>query len=471
MNPGNTRYDLPQNYYFGGGGETSVTPLAGVILIATVLLMLWLPRRRAIVPLLAAVILLPSGTTLVIAGLHFAVLRVLVGAGWLRLLIKRDIRIPRLLQMDRYFLFWSISNAVTYCLLWMQGGAITNRLGFLWTTLGSYFLVRTLIRDREDIIRVIRILAVLMIIIGPVMMVEHLRNYNAFAILGAPAVSSIRYGAIRAQGPFAHSIIAGTVGAMLIPLFAGLGWFDRKQRLLAGAAILSSMTMMLASASSTPLLTFAAGIFGLLLFPARERLKIMRWGLVIGLVLVQLCMKAPIWFLIARIGGSIGGSGYHRAQLIDTFVRHFSDWWLVGTRNNASWGWDMWDIDNAYVGAGIEGGLITFALFITILVCTFRRVGRSMDVVRKSKRDSRLMWSIGTCVFANVVGFFGIVYFDQSILIWYSVLAMVSATAAIGVPARTAQASVDESLPFVAVPQPAIGFSAAAATATRRMSR
>ncbi len=62
--------------------------------------------------------------------------------------------------------------------------------------------------------------------------------------------------------------------------------------------------------------------------------------------------------------GCMGGSGYHRAMLIDNFIHHFSEWCLFGTRNNADWGFDMWDVDNAFVAAGIGGGFIAFVAFI-----------------------------------------------------------------------------------------------------------
>jgi hypothetical protein len=150
---------------------------------------------------------------------------------------------------------------------------------------------------------------------------------------------------------------------------------------------------------------------------------------VIAIIGLQLIMKAPVWFLISRAGGTLGGSGYHRAMLIDSFVRHFGEWWLVGTQNNASWGFDMWDVDNAYVAAGIGGGLITFVMFLAVLVYAFKTIGKSKKLARKSRQSERLVWAIGASLFANAIGFFGIVYFDQSVLAWYCVLAMVSATA------------------------------------------
>jgi len=77
----NTRYDMPENYYFGGGADTFVTPLSLAGLLLAIVLILWLPRRYVLVPVLAAGILLPFGITVVVAGLHFPALRLLLAAG------------------------------------------------------------------------------------------------------------------------------------------------------------------------------------------------------------------------------------------------------------------------------------------------------------------------------------------------------------------------------------------------------
>jgi hypothetical protein len=423
------RYDMPDNYYFGGGSQDSfLTPLAALILLVSVVLIFCLPRKSMIILFLVTGVLLPSSVTLVVLGLHFPVLRVLLAIGWFRIAFRRDIKVTRLNAIDKAFLLWACSDAICFCLLWGTMGAVTNRLGFLWTTLGTYFLVRFLIRDKGDVVRVIRALAIVTAVIAPFMLVEHFTQHNYFSILGAPPVSAIREGAVRAEGPFGHPIIAGTIGAVLLPLFVGLWWQGKRGRVLVVLGVMSSLAMTFASSSSTPLMAVAAGVFALSIWRYRNRLRIFRWAFVGLLVVLQLVMKAPVWFLISRMGGSIGGSGYHRAMLIDNFVHHFSEWWLVGTQNNANWGYDMWDVDNAFVAAGVGGGLITFLAFVAVVVYAYKRVGKSRKLARKSPRDERLIWGIGACLFANTVGFFGIVYFDQSILIWYSLLAMVSAT-------------------------------------------
>lgn len=427
MNP---RYDMPDNYYFGGGSQDSLlTPLAAVILLSAIILIYCLPRKSMIVPLLVAGVLIPGGLNIVVIGFHFPALRLLVAAGWLRFALRRDLQVPRMNSLDKALLFWALCNAVCFSILWASTGAVTNRLGFLWTTLGTYFLVRFLIRDKDDVVGVIRVLAIVMIIIAPFMVIERLTQRNLFSILGSPPISYIRDGAVRAEGPFSHPVIAGTEGAMLLPLFVGLWWQARRHRTILGLGVVSSIGMAIASSSSTPLMTVVAGVFALSLWSLRAHLRSFRWALVVLLTGLQLTMKSSVWMLISRIGDSIGGSGYHRAMLIDNFVHHFGEWWLIGTRNNADWGYSMWDVDNAFVAAGVGGGLITLAAFIAILVYAYKRIGKSRRLAQKSRRDERLVWAIGASLFANTVGFFGIVYFDQSILVWYSLLAMVSATA------------------------------------------
>jgi hypothetical protein len=423
-------YDMPSNYYFGGGGDTSVTLVALIALLTAMTLIIGVRRRFVIVVLLVAGLLLPSETNIVIAGLHFPALRVLLGTAWLRLGLRREIRVPGMNSIDKAFLVWALGSAIFFCVLWGTLSAVTNRLGFLWSTLGSYFLVRLLIRNKADVVRVIRVLAITITIIAPALLIEHFTQHNLFEILGAPSLSAIREGAIRAQGPFRHPIIAGTLGAMLLPMFVGLWWQGKQHRTILAAGMAASIGMALASASSTPLMTCAAGIGALLLWPYRSRLRILRWGAVLGIVGLHLVMKAPVWMLIARAGGAIGGSGYHRAMLIDNFIRHFGEWWLIGTQNNANWGFDMWDVDNAFVAAGVSGGLIAFLAFIAVFVYAYKQVGKSRRLLRSSRKDDRLIWALGASLFANTVGFFGIIYFDQSILVWYSLLAMISATPA-----------------------------------------
>ncbi len=422
----NYSYDLPRNYYFGGNGEGFTSPLSIIILVCAGLLTLALPRRHAILPFLMAAMLLPIKVSVVVAGFHFDSVRLLVLIGLVRLLLRKEHFPGRLTKFDRVILYSVTCNAVMYSLLWREVGAVVNRCGFLLTALGAYFLLRCLVRDKADVIRVIQALALVSVIIGPIMWREAMTDHNAFSLLGAPELSDIRNGRVRAQGPFVHSIIAGTVGAVWLPLFVGLWWYQRRSRWIAAAGVLGSTMMMLASASSTPAMTYPAAIIALAFWRARKRMKVVRWGIVATLITLQFFMKVPIWFLLERVSGILGGSGSHRAMLVDNFIHHFFEWVLIGTRNNASWGWSMWDVDNAYVGAGLSGGLLNFVLFIAILVYGYRIIGAARKSAEGSKRDARFIWAVGSALFATTIAFFGIVYFDQSIFAWYTLLAIVA---------------------------------------------
>ena len=423
----NTRYDLPENYYFRGGGDTATTPLGLCVLCAAIILILVVPRRYVVLSFLAAGFLIPMQLNVVVFSLHFMTYRLLLLAGWLRYLVRRDFGVPKWNILDRVVLLWALANATAYVLLWGEPGAVINKLGFLYNTLGAYFFLRLTIQDKADAIRVIKLLAVVTIVVAPLMLSEHLTGNNLFSLMGARELSEIREGRVRAQGPFTSSIIAGTVGATLIPLFVGLWQCERRNRAIAILGIAAACVMVFSCSSSTPIMSIAAAIAALTMWPARKNLKTVRWGGVVLLVALQLFMKVPVWFLMAKSSGLLGGSGWHRAMLIDSFVRNFGDWWLVGTRSNADWGWDMWDVDNTYVVAGQSGGLVTFILYLAIFVYAYKFIGAARKRAELAAEDARLMWALGSTLFATTVAFFGIVYFDQSFLLWYGLLAMIAA--------------------------------------------
>jgi len=141
-------------------------------------------------------------------------------------------------------------------------------------------------------------------------------------------------------------------------------------------------------------------------------------------------MKAPVWFVIAHIDLTGGSSGYHRAELIDQFIRHFSDWWLIGTKDAGTWGWDLWDTQNQYVEVGESGGLAAFTLFIAMIFLCYKRIGRARKALEGRKREEWLLWFLGAALFANLAAFFGVNYFDQSKVNWFLLLAMISAATA-----------------------------------------
>ncbi len=128
----------------------------------------------------------------------------------------------------------------------------------------------------------------------------------------------------------------------------------------------------------------------------------------ISLISLHLVMKAPVWFIINHVDIFSGNSGDHRANLIDGFIRHFTDWWLIGVKSTNSWGWDMWDQANQFVTEGESGGSATFICFVWMVSWVFSRVGTMRKLVEGDRKKEWMFWLLGVTLFSYVVSFFGI---------------------------------------------------------------
>ncbi|HEV3482459.1 MAG TPA: hypothetical protein VGR97_09040 [Candidatus Acidoferrales bacterium] len=428
----------PQNLRFGGGvSETFFNPAVAAVVILAVVLMCILPQRKVIVPFLLTSLLIPSDQILVIAGLHFPLLRILIFFGMVRIFVikgsgKWNVFSGGFNAIDKLMILLSVTSAVAGVLLFQDSQAFIFQLGVLYTAFGSYFLLRCLIRDQEDVVRAIRVLALIVVVLGGVMAFEHLTHgWNPYALLAGARASYFasdlsRDGHVRATATFGTPILAGTFGAVLLPVFIGLWMSDRRQRSAALLGILGATTMTAASHSSTPAFAYMAGIVGLCLWPIRGMMRVVRWGIVITLVSLQMVMKAPVYHLITRI--HISGDSYHRYALIHESVLHFWDWWLIGTKSTAAWGWDMWDTADQYVSTAINGGLLGLIFLIAILAYGFKYLGRARKAA-PDKKQGLFFWALGSALFATALSFLGISLWDQSVVGWYALLAFIAAVA------------------------------------------
>jgi hypothetical protein len=422
--------------YGGGLNESILHPIVLIAMILSIILIFVLPRKYIVVPLLLMIFLAPWGQQIYFAGVHLFVPRILILVALIRVaFINTNSPNSRfaggLNPVDTVFILWVIVRAITFIIVFRgNSGAIIYQGGFVWDVLGGYILLRMLIQTEEDIVRVVKVFAVIALVCGLTMLNEKLRNQNVFGYLGSVSiVPDNREGAIRAQGPFAHPILAGTFGVTLVPLFWWL-WHSRNARVLAALGFLGSTLMMFSCASSTPLFGYLACFIGLAFWPFRNRMRLFRWGVALTLIALHLVMKAPVWFLIARVDLIAGNSGYHRAMLIDQCIRHFSDWWLIGTNLSSTWGFDMWDLSNQFVAEAETGGVITFICFVLIISRSYSRIGRARKIVENQPKQEWFMWFLGISLFAHIVSYFGISYFDNVKIYWCAFLAIVAAATA-----------------------------------------
>jgi hypothetical protein len=451
--------EAPLNFNFGGGASSTLLhPLMLAAMIIALAVIFFAPRKYLLFPFLLVIFLGSIGQQIYVGGLHFYVLRILVMAGVVRLVVanfssKNGLFAGGFDWIDRIFVMWVCFRCLTGILLNdAAAGAINYQVSFLIDALGGYLFLRYLIRDEEDILRVVKIFAALTFIFALTMANEKFHSQNIFGYLGVvPVIPTVREGSIRAQAAFAHPILAGAFGVALMPLFWWL-WSSGKAKTMGILGFCGSLGMMLTSASSTPLLAFLAALAGWAAWPIRNKMRMIRWGFVLALIALHLVMKAPVWFLIARADLIAGSSGYHRAMLIDLCVRHFSDWWLIGTNAAGTWDWDMWDTSNQFVQEAESGGLVTFICFVMIVARSFNKLGKARKIVQNDPQQERFMWFLSVTLFTNCVLFFGISYFDHTKIMWFSLLAIVAAATAPILASQTSNEPVLEKYPIALKP-------------------
>jgi len=392
-------------------------------------LLLSLPRKWALVPVIILICYMTMGERVIVVGLNFTMIRILTLVGWIRILIRGELKSVKLNPIDKALIWFAISGMAIYVLQWQTFDAVKYEFGQVYNALGMYFLFRFLVRDMDDCLRVFKIAAVFIIPLAASMVVERMTGRNAFAEFGGVSpITGIRDGVLRCQGPFAHPVLAGTFGATLFPLFVAL-WRSKGHRLLSFLAILSSGAMVITSGSSGPVGTLLAGLLALGCWPHRKHMSTIRSGILVAVVGLEIVMKAHVWFLMARVGVFSGSTGHHRAYLIDRALANFADWWLLGTRSTVAWDeyYNLFDITNQYLVYGADGGLITMLLFILVIVRCFGAVGLTVRALDEKSRELQFcVWALGAVLFSHVVTFLSVSYFDQNFVNWYLLLAMIS---------------------------------------------
>lgn len=418
---------------------TTVNFIGFFFIILSSLLIFFLPRRLAIFPMLLTVCYITIGQRIVFAGLNFPIFRILIFFGFLRLIIRNEIYSLKLNNIDKAIIWWVIISIVTGVLLEKSWQGLINRLGLAYNALGCYYLFRFLIKDRQDLATLLKMIAIIILPLAISVVIEKTTARNIFSIFGGvPEITIIRNEKLRCQGPFRHPILMGTFAATLIPIFASLWFQDKGGKLFSMIGIICATVITYASASSGPLFTYIFALIALFMWPMRNNMRSVRWVILIGLVALNMIMKAPIWFLIARIAELTGGTGWHRSELIDTAIKHFSEWWLIGTTYTAHWmpytSFDpnMADITNQFILEGVNGGILRMCAFLIILIMCFRELGISNITLKDQPIDLKIFsWSLGAALFAHVVSFMSVSYFDQIIVFWYLLLAIISISSSI----------------------------------------
>jgi len=237
----------------------------------------------------------------------------------------------------------------------------------------------------------------------------------------------VRDDELRARGPFRHAILAGTVGAALLPIMIGL---LRRNPRAAKIGIVACLTMVASCASSGPILSLGFGMLGVFLWKFRSWMGMIRWSIPIGYAVLALIMTRPVYYIIGEL--SMGGStGWHRSKLIDSAINYFGDWWAFGTDHTRSWmptgvtfSDEHTDITNYFLAYGVMGGILAVLLLIAMAWVGFKWVGNTIDSMPEDdgSGDRFMVWCMGASLFSHVATSISVAYYDQSVFFfWFSI--------------------------------------------------
>src|SRR5215467_14744925 len=173
---------------------TTLHPVMAVATVAATVLMLVWPRKKILIPFLLVAFLGAWGQFLYLFGVHFYIVRILIIAGLVRVMMSKDPDGgPRLAggwnAVDTAYILWVCFHALSDIV--RHGGnssSLITQSGFVWDWLGAYVLARAVVRNRDDMFRVVETFAGLAIVIGLAMLNEKLRGQNIFGYLGVNPV-------------------------------------------------------------------------------------------------------------------------------------------------------------------------------------------------------------------------------------------------------------------------------------------
>lgn len=405
--------------------------IALVFSVVTTLLLLTAPRRWAPLPILMAACYIPVRQEIEIGVFHFTVTRLLIAAGFVRVMMKRERIAGGWQPLDRVALLWALGMVASGFFHEDPSAAIVLRLGRAYESLGFYLLFRIFVQDLEDFKQITRMLCVLLIPVAVAMLFETATGRNYFsAIFGGTTAVAFRDGHYRARGPFVHPILAGTIGAVCLPM-AMLLW--RKERKLALAGIAAAGAIVFASHSTGPVMTALTILGAMGLWKVRTRLKAIRWSVILAIIALDLVMSDPVWYLMARIDITGGSTGWYRAALISAAIKHLNQWWFAGTDYTRNWmptgiyaNTNETDITNNFIAMGVAGGLPLLLLFIWTLVAAFSAVGRALRIRDGVSNGQRFTaWTLGAILFGHVTTFMSVSYFGQAVTFLYMQLACI----------------------------------------------
>lgn len=408
--------------------------IGSVTISLLLVLVLFAPSRWALLGLFGGVLYMTLGQSIDIGGLNIFPTRILTLIAFVRVLMRGEWSISMLNGIDKILILTFFYQAAIFIL--NGNGRPINMIGQFIDVILAYFTGRGLLRTFDDLKWFLRALPILLLPYVLLLYVESSTGSNPFASIGGASEHAFRNGRPRCMGSFAHPGLLGTFGASFLPLFIAFS-LRGTSRALGILGLFLCLAIVFFSNSGGPVTCVIVGVIGWLFWRVRTKMPMVRASIFWGLVMLGFIMKAPLWYLPAKMSAITGGDGWHRSYLMDVAFRNLDQWWLAGMSVLETKDWFPYvvvtggaDIINYYLGFGIAAGVAAIGLFCFLLVRSFSRLGSAMEVIRlqggMDSQEEKLLWAMGVVLSVHMFNWFGMVYFDQYLLVFFMQLATLS---------------------------------------------
>ena len=394
----------------------------------------------ALILYIAVLLWYPNYLVVSVGTIDISVGRFVVGVVFLRCIFDRQI-MNRFTwsRLDTWVTLSMVVYVATTFVLQPFYESLENRAGFLMDTWFAYMVTRFIVTDISRLVTVVKWVAIVLAPLAFLGVIESVTGRLPFALLCGDSSYfahithyGFRFGFTRAVGPFSHSILFGCAFAMFLPLI----WYIRREegwRALAYVLSVTAVIGTMSSMSSGPWIMMIAAIFCLAIERHKYLIMPVLVLFVISCIFLAIAANRPFYHVIVSYANPLGGSGWHRAKLIDLAVEHFGEWWMFGYGGqDPGWGEHLGmsktDITNEFVLAGVKYGVAGVVALVGVLAAAFRSL---IDSYKWSTdlRVKSLYWSLGCTLVSVVITWMSVSFFGQVMPLFYCILGMIGSSA------------------------------------------
>ncbi len=407
------------------------------------LLVLLLSPAQAFAAYIITLMVYPTFLVVRVGSLDISAGRIVVAV-----LLLRCLTSPSLMQkfkwchLDKWVTFSAVVAIAIPLISWHLPltRVLENRAGRLMDSYFAYIVARFCITDRKSMITAVKWIGIALVPLACLGTIESYTGWQPYSSLrvycpwdSEVGIPQARYGLYRAVGPFGHPILFGAAFVLFLPFIYSLrhesGYWRTLAYLLCGIAIIGALSSM----SSGPWMMVMLTIGCLALEHRKALVKPLTVFTILSCIVVGIISNRAFYHVIASYANPIGGTGWHRARLIDLAIENFGDWWLVGYGGrDPGWGSSLgmvWtDITNQYIGAGV-----TYGMLGVIAICGMLAVAVHMLVrLHQSAKDPVLRswyWGMGSLIVVLMISFSSCSFFGQTATLFYSTLGMIGSSA------------------------------------------